>query len=58
VCASVLAMVIAVSAGISVSFWTGFFSYCIALLTFVLVKRANAEFVRSAGAQGESCDSA
>ena len=58
VCASVLAMVIAVSAGISVSFWTGFFSYCIALLAFVLVKRANAQFVRSAGAQGESCGSA
>lgn len=41
VCASVLAMVIAVSAGISVSFWTGFFSYCIALLAFLAVKRAN-----------------
>jgi hypothetical protein len=41
VCASVLAMVIAVSAGISISFWTGFFSYCIALLAFLAVKRAN-----------------
>jgi hypothetical protein len=45
VCASVLAMVIAISAGISASFWMGFFSYCIALLAFLFVNRTNAQFL-------------
>ncbi len=35
VCASVIAVVIAMSAGISASFWTGFASYAIALVAFV-----------------------
>jgi len=34
VCASVLSIVIALSMGISASFWTGFVFYCLALLSF------------------------
>ncbi len=42
VCASVLAVVIALSYGISASFWTGFFSYCVALVAFLSTDRAKA----------------
>jgi len=39
VCASVVAVVIAMGAGISASFWTGFVCYAVALLTFVRASR-------------------
>ena len=46
VCASVLAVVISITEGISTTFWTGFFCYGLALLAFpsltrVVVKRTN-----------------
>src|SRR6202030_1310642 len=34
ICASILAMAIAMGAGISAAFWTGFCCYCVALLTY------------------------
>jgi len=34
ICASILAMAIAMNAGISAAFWTGFCCYCVALLTY------------------------
>jgi hypothetical protein len=42
VLASVLAVVIAMAAGISVSFWTGVASYAAALAMFALAARAQA----------------
>jgi hypothetical protein len=39
VCASVIAVVIALNSGISASFWTGFACYCAALVTFVWMSR-------------------
>ncbi|KPL12167.1 hypothetical protein AMJ85_01800 [candidate division BRC1 bacterium SM23_51] len=40
VCASVLAVAIALSASISTAFWTGFFCYAVALLTIVWASRS------------------
>ncbi len=42
VCASVLAIVIALAAGISASFWTGVFCYAVALLAFIRAGRVAA----------------
>jgi hypothetical protein len=39
VCASVVAVVIAMGAGISAAFWTGWVCYALALLAFVLASR-------------------
>jgi hypothetical protein len=39
VCASVIAVVIALNSGISASFWTGFACYCAALVAFVWISR-------------------
>jgi hypothetical protein len=37
VCASVLAVVIAIASGISTSYWTGFACYLVATLAFVAI---------------------
>jgi hypothetical protein len=42
VCASVLAVVIAMNSGISSSFWTGFGAYMVAMLAFLWASRREA----------------
>ena len=54
VCASVLGMAIAVGAGISASFWTGFFCYCAAFLAFLIATRSDAVTPNSRERQSSS----
>ncbi len=49
VCASVLAVVIAMYSGISTSFWVGFAAYVVALLAFLFAYRKDARTVVSSG---------
>lgn len=45
VCASVIAVVIALNSGISASFWTGFSCYIIAFLTFIWASHRNVQLL-------------